>query len=164
MFALLQVEKHILRMGSRRLWVICLIYGIRSILCIESSVKFVSVDFLEGYISNQHTTSTVQECVAVCARHVHSCFASIYDVDSKECQLSDKWSGAPTTRFSQDGEWRLLAKVRKRFSLNYDFKCPKYFSKTLMPWTTTTTLTLCAVKRDNVFYNAKYGLIPRSNI
>ena len=93
----------------------------RSILCIESSVQFVSVDFLEGYILNQPATSTVKECVAVCARHIHPCSASIYNVDSKECQLLDKWSGAPTTRFSMPGEWRLLTKVRKRFSFNHDF-------------------------------------------
>jgi len=118
-------------MYSRRFWVICLINGIRSILSIESSVQFVDVNFLEGNIVNETATSTVQECVAVCARHVYPCSASIYNVDSKECQLLDKWSGFPTTRFSKDGEWRLLTKVRKVCLNTVTFNIQKYFPELL---------------------------------
>lgn len=59
-----------LRTGFKQLLcVICLIFYIRVIVCIKSSVKFVNVEFLKGRISNETATNTFQECFALFAQY-----------------------------------------------------------------------------------------------
>ena len=120
----------ILRMGSGKiLFVLCVKFCFSMCVSTPSFAKFVKVDFLEGSIFNTTVTSTVQRCVVECAHHTPSCRVSLqrcvvecahhtptcrgsrYHVVSKECQLLDRRSRAPTTRFDTDGGWKIYMAV-----------------------------------------------------
>jgi len=100
--------------------ILCALFCFGTIWCLKLSVKFVNVDVFEGNILSENiTTSTVQECVAACAQHTSSCHGSKYNVVSKECQLLEKGFSA-STMFYADGEWTLHMAVR---SLVYAPNC-----------------------------------------